>query len=115
MNCRNSKFIADFLGIDIENAKKVRGLIKGELDPDTFESVSNWTRQCYHPPSEHEKVFCALNEVIGGHGTEACFDEGKPNLEYINMGDSYKATIVYFDGCFRFTTLGDIIEHKEIL
>ena len=77
-------------------------LISGKLDPVTFEPVENWVRACYHEPSENELILAALNCVLEGYGVEAIRVEdawvdsfhGDIVGTYVNMGDSYAATVV---------------------
>lgn len=107
--------VTDYLNIEKDIAKQIVGLINGEVDPDNYKSVQDWSRQCYNEPSRHEKVFCALNELAEGFGVEAIWseDELHPVAEYINMGDTYTPTICHRDGEFLLTDWGALVEKLE--
>ena len=59
----------------------------------------------------------ALDILIKGHGCESVFpDDGlhmDPLFEYVNTGDSYNATIAFYDGYFYITCMGDMVEYLE--
>jgi hypothetical protein len=111
------KTIAAQLNITPEQARQVKGVITGKICTGKFESVNSWVRQCHNEPKLYEKRLCALNEIIGGYGIEAVFPEYDgmvPLFEYINMGESYKSTIVrYSGGRYIISTMGDEIDHCE--
>lgn len=98
-------------------AIKFRKLLDGRLDPMTFESVHNWVRQCYHMPMKRELKMEAANELLNGHGVEAinAVDHIIPRAVYVNMGDTYKITLLYdtSDSCYRIMSYGDFIEWRE--
>jgi hypothetical protein len=99
-----------------DKAETILGLIRGKLSPDDFASVQAWVRQCYNEPSRHEKVACALNEVIEGYGVEAIFADGEyhhPRIVYINQGDTYATTLVYTARGWRVGSWGDMVESFE--
>lgn len=92
-------------------------VIDGTTNPETYDSVNAWVRQCFNRPEAIEMKMCAINEIIEGHGVEALFwaDEIHPDMEYVNMGDTYATTIVYnyIDNLYRVIPQGDWIEHAE--
>jgi len=95
------------------SAKVVRGLIDGTLDPDdTSTAVREWTRQCYNQPSKHERVMCAINDVLKGYGVEA-IHTNRGVAEYVNFGDTYALTVLYFQGRYMVTSWGDFVERQE--
>jgi hypothetical protein len=102
-----------------ERAKEARALLKGDTDPHTYSSVSTWVSRCYNPPTRHECLMKALNELADGYGVEAVFLEGhmSPAFEYLNVGDSYTPTIIYTtkSGRFRVASLADVIERNPAL
>jgi hypothetical protein len=90
------------LRISRETALKVRKVLDGRLDPETFESVSNWVRQCYHKPRTIDLKLKACDEILETFGVESIED---PNAyvdpyhmnfthDYLNTGDSYAATLI---------------------
>ncbi len=108
--------VAGFFNIDAGIAKQIVALIDGAIDPDNYKSVQDWSRQCYNEPSKHEKVFCAVNELLEGFGVEAIWStdsELHPVAEYVNMGDTYFPTICYCDGEFMLSDWGSLVEKLE--
>lgn len=95
------QFFTDF---DETKAQLVADLCNGEIviDPfnvdERFPKTAAWCRQCHNPPSQNELVLAALDDVLEGFGTEAIRDpDDSDNIiaTYVNMGDSYNATIVF--------------------
>ncbi len=99
-----------------DKADTVLGLIRGTIEPETFESVHLWVTQCFHPPSRGEKVMLALNEVLDCYGVEYV-PQGRnsrsPAFEYLNTGDTYALTLVRFAGTYRVSSWGDIVERGD--
>jgi len=96
-----------------DQAEQVLGLIRGQVDPNEFRSVREWVRECYHPPSKHERIAYALNELLSACGVEAVFaesDDKWPAFEYLNMGDTYDVTLIYSGGKWSVGTWGDYAE-----
>jgi len=115
--------IMSFLNVDKETAKKVRGLVKEDIDPEEFESVQKWIRECYNRPSQDELIMEALNEVLDGCGPEAI--EGSEYVDsyhryfvasYVNMGDTYAGTVIldHRSGRYLLGTWGGFVEHNNI-
>jgi hypothetical protein len=109
--------LAELLRIDIEQAAQVRGIIKGELNPQDYKSVQSWVSQCYNMPSKLELKLCAINEIIGGYGVEYInhVDDSLNDvlgIDYINLGDTYTTTVCYDHDLSKFvyTSWGDIVE-----
>lgn len=82
-----------------DKAKILRGIMTGNVDPESFESVKDWTRQCYNRPSDVELRLAAINDALDGYGVEALDrDPGwfpYPEYSYVNMGDTYTTTILH--------------------
>lgn len=111
--------IAEYLSVSEETAQRIRALINRDMNPDSFDSVDKWRRQCYNEPTTEEKIQCALNELIEGYGTEAIETGNYVNsffghigFVYINTGDTYNPTIIYntSDDFYFLGTWGDVVE-----
>lgn len=110
---KSVKKIAELLEIDMKQATIVHGLITGIINPNIFDSVDQWCRQCYNEPRESGKIMVALNEVIEGYGVEYFGDNDGNGFEYINMGNTYTPTIIYHNGQYHFECWNDYIEKIE--
>jgi hypothetical protein len=105
--------------IDAQTRKTLRGIIRGKIDPMTFETVARWANSCYNPPSANELKLEACNEVLSGYGTESIRGAwsssfyGDIVFTYVNMGDTYDQTVVFdcVKGTFHLTSWGDMVEH----
>jgi hypothetical protein len=78
-------------------------------------AVVAWVSQCHNEPQPHELRLCALNAELEGHGVEHVNGTGvrAPSFDYINMGDTYAATILRFTGGrYIVACWGDQVENK---
>ena len=113
------KEIADELNISIEKAKEVKRVITGKIPPENYESVRKWVNQCYNEPTNFSKKLEALNEIIGGYGSEGIFSPDYSIywclFDYVNTGDTYNVTIVRLTDQKKYiiSSWGDIIEYYE--
>lgn len=75
-------------------------LIRGEIDPlDVSPSASKLEAQSYHPQDKHTLVMVALDDLLATHGVESLGDvdmHDGPPVEYLNTGDTYAATLVWY-------------------
>lgn len=89
-----------FPKMELSRRKQLFGLLSGEVSPDTFQSVHNWSRECYNLPSRRERVMCAADELLETCGVEGVDQEDGDHQRgsrytYCNTGDSYVCTVVY--------------------
>ncbi len=74
--------------------------------------------ECYHPPKTFDLRLTVLDSLDTGlHGIEG-FDLGRRDgtqatVWYLNAGDVYVATIVYWNGAYRVESWGDRVEILE--
>ncbi len=97
----STKTLQTRLNLSRENALKLRKVLDGRLDPETFESVQKWVSQCYHKPRKIELIQQAANEILECHGIEAirCSEwvdryHGDIRYTYCNTGDGYASTLI---------------------
>ena len=90
-----------------------RGFPKDEELP---ENTRAWLKKCHNRPPKSELALEAINEIIGGHGTEGIYstrwiDSYHCDVRgaYVNMGDVYATTILRDHQLSRWwlTSLGD--------
>jgi hypothetical protein len=107
-------WIAEFLSIPIENARIIRGILDGDVDPMAIKDVQTWVNKCYNLPSRGEMKMEAFNTLMGGYGVEGFGDfGGNDSVDYVNTGDTYNPTIVLYNGRYFFETWGDRVEKLE--
>ena len=66
---------------------------------------------CYNPPeTENIRLHC-LNAIESGlYGVEWCQTTRGQYVDYLNAGDVYTPTLIYWRGTYRVQSLGDFIE-----
>ena len=93
--------------------RELRNVIDGTVNPAKYDSVIRLCMRAYHRPTYSHMLMTAINEVLEGHGIEYICqkDADHPSYEYINMGDTYLATILLRnDGKLIVSCVGDIVE-----
>lgn len=111
--------LSKILNISELVADQILKIINNKLDPESFQSVQKWVRECYNYPSKLELKLQAINELLEGFGVEYVDAIGDTTyslkgLSYINLGDTYTNTVIFNHGSSRFTfsSCGDIVESK---
>lgn len=70
--------------------------------------------ECMHPPKKYDVRMHCLNAIEPGlHGLEACEAANGEFADYLNTGDTYAPTVIYWRGAYRVQSLGDFIETLE--
>lgn len=109
--------IQRYFRVEESVATTISQLVAGKVDPcEVSPACDRWVRKCYNEPAAHEQILEAINELIGGYGVEAVFDDidpDSPAMSYVNMGDTYRTTILYDDSGYHISTMGDWIESRE--
>lgn len=118
---------------DDSTIDQVSGILLGDIEPESVEATARWVRQCFHRPMDEELEAHALNALLDGHGIEELtLDEVRyqhdidtngervddvqdidVSFSYVNSGDSYNATLIFFDGHVYATDCGTFIENIE--
>jgi hypothetical protein len=114
--------LADILQVTEARVKEIKALIAGKKDPKEYSRVRNWINQCYNMPNDVELILEACNEVLQGFGVEYiahCNDgfdyDSMYGLSYVNLGDTYKTTVIYNHAKEKFTIncWGNIVERSN--
>jgi len=105
-----------------DKALMLRKIIDGRQDCWDWEKLphtTSWKIACYNSPDNIEARLRAMEEVLEGFGIE-CIRAGESSdneivASYINMGDTYNATILYnhHNERFEVTSWGDWVEWAE--
>jgi hypothetical protein len=68
-------------------------------------------RECYHPPKTWDVRMHCLNAIDPGlHGLESMESTGGEYAEYLNTGDTYAPTLIYWCGAYRVQSVGNFVE-----
>lgn len=97
--------------------KEIRLLLEQKTNTMDYESVREFISRCYNKPDYPYRLMLALNEIIEGFGVESIWgpeSERWPEVDYVNMGDVYNATLMYDyrDNRVRVGTVGDFVERN---
>jgi hypothetical protein len=69
--------------------------------------------ECSHAPATYDIRMHVLNSIDEGlHGTESV-KIGDYFADYLNTGEMYAATLIYWCGNYRVQSLGDFVETLE--
>ncbi len=101
------------MGIDIQEVRNT--LEAGRKVLLQSEAVQKFEKGCYFPPSVYELRLVAMNIVLRGHGIVGIKSKRNQYADYINMGDTYVPTIIWYNGMCHFTTVGDFMEKRREL
>ncbi len=93
---------AAFPDVTDESIKLAVAICNGSIDNDTLKAIPAVVAlraECFGMPSRHHASMVALDSLLGTHGVEHLgyvdmFDG--PPIEYLNTGDSYVATVVWY-------------------
>lgn len=70
--------------------------------------------ECWHAPKTYDLRMHALNAIDAGlHGVESAESVNGEYAEYLNTGDTYAPTLIYWRGNYRVQSLGDFIETMQ--
>lgn len=128
------KRIVDTFHVGQETASVARKIMDGTIIPysqsryawDNVENINilhcpktaAWVGQCCNAPSLHEVKMHILDEMLGSYGVE--FINLEPDnyrwpkgIEYLNMGDTYTPTLIYFNNRYSIGCWGDYLEYWE--
>jgi hypothetical protein len=107
------------LGISKGTAFLIRSLLQGDEDthnPHLFPATHKWLQACTRHPQWEERVMYAINEIIGGRGTQGLYSKDKPIATYISLGDLEANTIILdnLTGRIIVTSLADYITKRNL-
>lgn len=88
-------------------AKRILTMRHAELSVDPV--GADRIAECWHHPSWWDVRLTCLNSIDPGlYGVETL--RGKECADYLNVGDSYSATLIYWRGTYRVQSVGDFVE-----
>lgn len=94
-----------------DNAKRARQIL--EMDRDQLRAEFAQTgmdRGFYHPPTKKEMRLLLLDKIAETHGVETVALGNGEIVDYLNSGDTYTATLVFWHGRYHVTDWGTLVE-----
>ena len=70
-------------------------------------------KEIFKTPKTYDLRMYALNMLAEGFGVESIESTQGEYASYLNMGDTYNITIVYWRGNYRVQSIGDFVEVME--
>lgn len=112
MNTPSIKTLASVFS-EPKKAKKILSMSRAELVE--TEGGARRLAGCYGPPKTYDLRLHALDAIEPGlHGLESVETVGGEFVEYLNAGDTYAPTLIYWRGRYRAQSLGDFIERSRV-
>lgn len=97
---------------DPRAARQIMEMTRAELEK--TEAGQALLCQCQNPPSRWHLRMHVLNALDPGlHGLEATQSTNGSYANYLNTGDTYAPTLIYWQGQYRVQSLGDFVETQE--
>lgn len=71
-------------------------------------------KECYHAPKTYDLRLHVLNACDNGlFGVEAVQSVSGEYADYLNAGDTYTPTVIYWRGRYRVQSIGDFVETMQ--
>lgn len=94
---------------DAKSARLVLELTRGQLLQTDAGKARG--KECYNPPKTYDLRLHVLNALESGlHGVESMESTGGEYADYLNAGDAYALTVIYWRGAYRVQSIGDFVE-----
>lgn len=96
-----------------DKAKQARAILETENTTTIYSPSVDYARKTAY--NRHKKYFIkllALSDLGGFYGVEY-IQAGQEYAEYLNAGDTYTPTLIYWRGNYRVQSLGDFVESME--
>lgn len=103
------------LSLVFEDAKQARKILEmSHKELASTDAGRKRIAECYHHPAWYDVRLTVLNSIDPGlHGVEGIESNNGEWVTYLNAGDTYTPTIIYWRGRYRVQSIGDFIEAME--
>jgi len=94
---------------DPKHARNILEMVRAELL--ALPAGAAREKQCYHSPKTYDiRMYCLDAIEPGLHGLESMKSTGGEYADFLNAGDSYVPTLIYWRGMYRVQSVGDFVE-----
>ena len=93
--------------------RRILKMTRQELISLPCAALQDYRKSCYGSPMTYIMRMTALNEAARCHGIESHQATNGEFVTFLNTGDSYADTIIYWRGTYRVQSIGDFIERME--
>lgn len=105
------KTLTDVCGNEPHLAIELRAILKAPI-ADVMARIESLLHHGYCESKAYARML-ALNEAGHFYGVESIGNTSGEYADYLNSGDSYTSTIIYWRGRYRVQSVGDFIETME--
>lgn len=111
MNLPSIKTLSQVFGDNAKEARRILEARPSELKGFLFEyKLEGWERRFRNPPSISHVRLAILDRLAETHGVEGVQVKDGSWCDYLNTGETYAPTLVYFRERYRVVSWGDIVE-----
>lgn len=105
------KTLRAVFGAEAKTARRIFEMTRAELEKTPAGAAL--VASCLNPPETYTLRMAALNAAGRFYGVESAQTIAGEWAEYLNTGDVYAPTIIYWRGRYRIAALGEFIETME--
>ena len=110
-NTPSIKTLRERLHLDADTAREAKRILTAtRVQLEAMPAGAARLAECRHPPMTSDLRLHCLNACLGTHGIEGFQTRDGSWCDYLNAGDTYTPTIVWFRGRYRVACWGDIAE-----
>lgn len=111
-NLPSIKTLSRIFGDNAKEARKVLEFTRSS-QCESYPAAQARIRECHTPPKLGDLKRTILNELGDFSGQESIQFANESVAYYLNAGDTYTPTLIYFDGNYRVQDIGTLIETQE--
>lgn len=93
------------------DARRILEMTRAELE--RTDAGAARVRECYNPPATYDLRLTVLDALGATHGVEGFQVRNGDWVTYLNTGDTYTPTLVFFRRRYRVACWGDIVERNR--
>lgn len=105
------KTLVQVFGDQAKEARKIFELTQGEMRK--HPAGAKRIAECYYSPKWYDVRLHILDSLGETYGIESVHTEEDEYADYLNVGEMYAPTVIYWRGNYRVQSLGDFIETMQ--
>ena len=109
MRTPSVKTLQSVFGDKAKQAREIMKMTRGQL---IAGPAAVRFADCFHPPETCSLRLYALDKLGETHGIEQA-ESSHGAATYLNAGDIYNPTVIYWHGIYRVQCFGDFVETQE--
>lgn len=102
------KTLETVFGEKAREARRILEMTRAQLED--LPAGAERVKECYHLPKTYDVRLHCLDALGKTCGIEGFWTARKGYCTYLNTGDTYSPTIMWFDGRYQVASWGDVAE-----